>query len=274
VLANFTFQQDMEDEPVSGPGAEPSASSDNRREPIKWNDFVRVVTTRKVDAALWVTRLMTIVFSTLYILPLFGNPLNFYYKAFLANAATSALRLHQRVPVVAFNRVFMTQLLLEDSCHYLFYSLIFIYCSPITLAIMPILLFAVLHFASFSLTLLDAMGRNSIWIARVFITMVEFQTVTILRMAAGAEIFTMQFTIIYALIGRASLLTPFIYYRFLTLRYSSRRNHYTRTMFRELRVYCERVAMSPKCPAFVANLINKSIDIVSRFAPEIPPSAN
>lgn len=47
------------------------------------------------------------------------------------NAATSALRLHQRVPRVQLTRQFLETLLLEDSCHYLFYSLIFLYTAPV-----------------------------------------------------------------------------------------------------------------------------------------------
>ena len=39
----------------------------------------------------------------------------------MSNAATSALRLHQRLPRVAFTREFLATLLLEDSAHYLLY---------------------------------------------------------------------------------------------------------------------------------------------------------
>lgn len=41
-------------------------------------------------------------------------------------------------------------------------------------------------------------------------------------------------------------MTPFIYYHFLTLRYTSRRNPYTRNMFHELRLATETVANQPK----------------------------
>lgn len=73
----------------------------------------------------------------------------------MANAATSALRLHQRLPRIQLTREFLGQLLSEDSCHYLFFSLIFLYVSPVVLVIFPVALFAVLHSASYSLTLLD-----------------------------------------------------------------------------------------------------------------------
>jgi hypothetical protein len=263
----------------AGKGPSPGSSSDSTssapptQQPLKWQDAVEVIRQRKVDAALWVTRFLTIIFSVLYLLPIFGPGVTFYHRAFLANAATSALRLHQRLPRVSFTREFMAQLISEDSCHYLFYSLIFIYCAPITLAILPVLLFAVLHFASFSLTLLDALGRNSAWIARLFISLIEFQTVTILRMAAGAEIFTMVFVIAYTFMGRASLLTPFIYYRFLTLRYASRRNHYSRTMFYELKITAERIAASPKCPGILSATVHRAIGFISQLAPAVTSAA-
>ncbi|MPC82773.1 Transmembrane protein 33 [Portunus trituberculatus] len=69
--------------------------------------------------------------------------------------------------------------------------------------------------------------------------------------------------------GRGSLITPFAYYRFLTLRYSSRRNPYTRNMFHELRVACEHLANSPNTPAFLRNALYRSITFVSGLAPVV-----
>lgn len=57
---------------------------------------------------------------------------NFYQRALLANALTSALRLHQRLPRFQLSRAFLTQALQEDSCHYLLYSLILVNSYPIT----------------------------------------------------------------------------------------------------------------------------------------------
>ena len=67
----------------------------------------------------------------------------------MANGATSALRLHQRLPQVQFNRQFLTMFLMEDSAHYLLFSLIFLYTAPITLVLGPMVLFVVLHFSSY-----------------------------------------------------------------------------------------------------------------------------
>ena len=62
---------------------------------------------RQIDVLLWATRVATLLFTVGYILPIFGNPYNSYYKALMASAATSALRLHQRLPQVQFNREFL-----------------------------------------------------------------------------------------------------------------------------------------------------------------------
>lgn len=82
-----------------------------------------------------------------------------FYKVLIANAATSALRLHQRLPNIQFTREFLSLLLLEDSCHYLFFSLIFLYVQPFVLVLFPVVLFAVLHSASYSLKMLDVSGK-------------------------------------------------------------------------------------------------------------------
>lgn len=55
----------------------------------------------------------------------------------------------------------MSQLLLEDSCHYLLFSVIFLYSYPITLVLLPLSLFAFLHVSSNTLILLDKTGNRS-----------------------------------------------------------------------------------------------------------------
>lgn len=225
------------------------------------------VLAHKVDVALWATRVFTLVFAFCYFIPLFGNPYNAYYKVLVANAATSALRLHQRLPRVQLTREFLSHLILEDSCHYLFYSLIFLHVSPVTLVLIPVVLFALLHSASYSLTLLDTLGQNSWWGARLLISLVEFQSRTILRGVSFAEIILMPLTVILVLMGRAGLLTPFIYYHFIMQRYTSRRNPYTRNMFRELRLLIEATAAKPAVPGLIKKALLAIINFTGRLAP-------
>lgn len=62
----------------------------------------------------------------------------------MSYAATSALRLHQRLPHVHFSRQFLGMLLLEDSCHYLLYSIIFLYVPPVTSILLIFVLFHII----------------------------------------------------------------------------------------------------------------------------------
>ncbi|XP_060532275.1 Krueppel homolog 2 [Cylas formicarius] len=225
------------------------------------------VIAHKIDCALWAIRMVVIVFSIGYFIPIFGSAQNAYYKVLIANAAISALRLHQRLGRVQFSRQFLSELVLEDSCHYLFYSLIFIYVAPVNLVILPVLLFAILHAASYSLTLLDTLGQNSWWGCRLLISLVEFQSLNILRLVALSEILLMPYTVLLILMGRAGLLTPFIYYNFLTQRYASRRNPYTRNMFHELRLLFEKTAYKPNTPQFVKTILLTIINFTVKLAP-------
>ncbi|KAH1019159.1 hypothetical protein HUJ04_009020 [Dendroctonus ponderosae] len=90
------------------------------------------VIAHKIDCGLWAMRILVIAFSIGYFIPIFGQSQSAYYKVLIANAAISALRLHQRLGRVEFSRTFLYALILEDSGHYLFYSLIFIYVAPVT----------------------------------------------------------------------------------------------------------------------------------------------
>ena len=58
--------------------------------------------------------------------------LSCYQRALILHGLTSALRLHQRMPPLQFTRVYLAQLLVEDSCHNLLYALVFINSYPLT----------------------------------------------------------------------------------------------------------------------------------------------
>lgn len=224
----------------------------------------------KIDAAMWATRLLTIFFTTGYILPIFTNQQSAFNKVLLASAATSALRLNQRLPTFKFSREFLGRLILEDSCHYLMYSLIFLSVQPTLLILVPIVLFAILHASSYSLKLLDIIGQNSWWGARFLISLVEFQAANILKAAAFSEIFLMPLAVVLTFMGKAGLMTPIVYYHFLVMRYSSRRNPYTRNAFAELRLTMESLAA--RSPPVLAKIVRGGISAVSRLAPQPQPA--
>lgn len=226
------------------------------------------VLANKLETTQWVSRVLSIYFALGYVLPfLYGNPVNAYYKVLMANAATSAIRLHQRLPRFELSRAFLQQTILEDSFHYLLFSLIFLYVNPMLLIILPVVLFSVLHSTSYSLTLLDTLGQNSWWGARLLISVVEFQTRNILRLAAFCEIFIMPLTVLLVFLGKATIMTPLVYYQFLVMRYSSRRNPYTRNVFYELRLMADNFANGTSTPPVLRKALHAAIGFISRLAP-------
>ncbi|UYV75910.1 TMEM33 [Cordylochernes scorpioides] len=229
----------------------------------------------KIEACLLLTRMGTMLFTFLYIISFFGvNPYSCYYKALLSNAATSALRLHQRLPRVELSQNFLARLLLEDSLHYLGYSIIFLSCQPFTsldnhVVLFPVFLFALLHTLTGVSVLTEKMGVDNSGLLRF----VEREQRKILKLVSYMEIFLMPLVILMTFQGKCSLVTPFFYYQFLASRYASRRNPYTRTAFQELRLKVERIANQPTCPALLSKLLHSMVRIVSRLSPvQYPPS--
>ncbi|KFM70873.1 Transmembrane protein 33, partial [Stegodyphus mimosarum] len=225
---------------------------------------------KKIDTLLWLTRLGTMIFTILSLVPLFGiNPYTSYQRALMSNAATSALRLHQRMPRVQFTREFGALLLIEDSCHYLLYSILFIISYPITLSLLPIFLFAVLHSVNYSILILNKLGHYDTFATRSLRSIAQNHQRNILRLVAFTEVCLMVVTILWLFSGKGSLLTPFAYYRFLTFRYASRRNPYTRNVFREMRIILESFANKPGRNPQLRNLCHKVINFTSYLAPPI-----
>lgn len=232
--------------------------------------IVEHIKANKIDVAMWATRMLSIIFTASYILPIFGTAQSSFNKVLLANAATNALRLHQRLPRFALSKEFLARLFTEDSCHYLMFSLIFFNVTPTLFILMPIVLFAILHAASYSLKIVDLIGQNSWWGARFLISLVEFQATNILKGVAFSEIFIMPMAIIMTFMGRAGLMTPFVYYHFLHMRYNSRRNPYTRNAFAELRMAVESLAAMS--PPFVGRILLAGISFVNRLSPQPQPT--
>ena len=111
-----------------------NSSEQPQSRPKGFSNLVRHMTTDYLGVGLWLTRIITIILALFgYILPLlggfFGDPvacckLLFYYcfqvsthisiislidyKTLMAAAATSALRLHQRMPRIQLNQEFIT----------------------------------------------------------------------------------------------------------------------------------------------------------------------
>lgn len=64
-------------------------------------------------------------------------------------------------------------------------------------------------------------------------------------------------------------MTPLVYYHFLVMRYSSRRNPYTRNAFTELRMSADALAM--RLPSPIGKFIHSCINLISRLAPQPQP---
>ncbi|XP_014216440.1 Krueppel homolog 2 [Copidosoma floridanum] len=221
----------------------------------------------KIKAAQCAIRLITILFTFVYLLPIFGNPYDAYYKVLLSCTATNILRLHQRVPRISFTAEFMRNLFIEDSFHYIIYTCIFQMTAPVTMVIVPVFLFALLHSASYSLTLLDRLGQNSWWGARLLISLVEFQSRSILRLCALCEILILPLTVLLIFTGRTGLFTPIIYYQFLQLRLSSRRNQFTRQVFIEITNTISSIAMKPTLPVILRKILGGFVEMMLRMTP-------
>ncbi|GMT19742.1 hypothetical protein PFISCL1PPCAC_11039 [Pristionchus fissidentatus] len=253
-----------EDEQPSTSASSSAGSSNAGYTTLTLSEFVK---TRTLDCTMFATRLLTLFFAVWYFLPGPNEPDAYYYKALVAAAATNALRLQQRLGGVTLSREFLQRLIAEDSAHYLFYSVVFLTTGSVTMALLPITLYASLHAANFAVVALQNTGRANSTFCLKLQNLCATQTQNCLGIIACAEIFIIPLLISLIFIGKASLFVPFVYYRFLTMRYSSRRNPYTRQAFYQMRCSLQQISYSPSCPAIAANLINKAVTVISNLAP-------
>lgn len=199
------------------------------------------------------------VLSLLYIL--LGGAIpsvdSYYKKALIANALVACIRLHQRMGGnFSLSRESIQLVFREDSAHYLFFSVIFL-MQPVklTMALMPIALMAMIHAVKYCYKVLDTTGWNT---GRSLLNFIAVKQQVLFRLVALTEVFLMPALIVMVFLGRAQLLSPFLYYRYVLLRYHSQRNAYSRTVFYELRMTADSYKNSPKVPGFLKNAIDMS----------------
>jgi len=227
----------------------------------------------KFDAALLFIRLYIIFATFLFIVPLFGveYSMTCFKRVLLGSACISALRMHQRLPPVTLSKEFIRVLVMEDSFHYLIYSLLFLFSRPQTMALVPIMVFALLHSASYLQKLINttqcpAFVANSMRQFTSKITERNMQT-SILTFIASTEIMIFFVSIALLFVGRGSLLVPFFYYRFLQLRYMSKRNPYSRLVFGNLRMKIEQMAYRDSCPGVAKKALLAIVSLASKLSP-------
>uniref|UniRef100_A0A0K0DZ44 Transmembrane protein 33 n=1 Tax=Strongyloides stercoralis TaxID=6248 RepID=A0A0K0DZ44_STRER len=244
------------------------ASTSNRSTLPPRQSIMEYLKTDPSSTFLCILRIATVFFSFLYLLPSKDNG-TYYSKAMIAAAVTNGIRLSQRLGGnLQFNREFLTNAILEDSFHYLLYSLLFAMNTPMTMALVPVALFGLLHSINFINKVAQNTGYGNNGIIVKAHGLVNQQTNNLLGIVATGEIF--MFPILFGLIftGKGTIILPIAYYKFLCLRYSSRRNPYTRVAFSQMKSSLTQASISPSCPRFVSSFIYKAIAFVEKLAPQ------
>jgi hypothetical protein len=267
-MDNRSGQSQTETDSPSAPNFNSSSASSSTHGLTYLNNFIMQ---DKVSFVLWITRMATIVFTLLFIFPFTAyDPNTLYQKTLMASAATSALKLHQRMANIPFaaNREYFAKLMIEDSCHYLLFALIFLNVYPVTIILMPVAAFAILHVCNYSRSMLDVLsGPASFGIIRKGISYVIAKDKDLMRFIAVNEILIAPALVILIFSGKCGIFVPFIYYRFICMRYQSRRNPFNKLMFYELRLTFEQLISQPQCPQLVRNIVQRFIGFVIRLSP-------
>jgi len=221
----------------------------------------------KLDAAAWFIRIYLVFLSIQYIL--LGGAIpsveGCYKRCLICNAVIACIRLHQRIGnQFALSKEHFLRMSTEDSAHYLFFSIIFLMQpSKITLALMPITLMAVINAVKYGYKVMEVLNTN---VGRSLLNSVAMKQQTLFRLVALTEIFLLPMLTLMVFLGRAQFLSPFLYYRYIKLRYSSQRNAYCRQVFYELRMSGDMYKNSPRTPGIFKKAIDASQNLCFRLA--------
>lgn len=231
-----------------------------------------LVNAGKLNAMAWFIRMYIVVLSVQHIFlgGAFPSIEPCYKKALIANALVACIRLHQRIGgQFALSKEHFARVCLEDSAHYLLFSVIFLMQpGKITMALFPVSLMALVHAVKYGFQVLDCAGTNT---GRGVLNAIALKQQTIFRAVALIEICLLPVLTIMLVIGRAQLFSPFLYYKYVKLRYFSQRNGYCRQVFWELKQVGNQYKNSDRIPAFVKKAIQMVQDTCDKMG--TPPAA-
>ncbi|XP_046459926.1 transmembrane protein 33-like [Daphnia pulex] len=219
----------------------------------------------KVEVSLWLARLKIILLVLFYMLPwpIFGD---LYYKILLANSAASFICVQLRLSCT--ETQYLTRMLRDDRFHNALYSVILFHYPPLPYVWLPIFLFSFLQVANHPW--FDKMDESGL-IGRIT-SFVESQSIALLRIIAVTEILILAL-IPFHLQGwtfrdiELTLFTIFWYHKFLTMRFHSKLNPFTRIVLSELRDEIENIALEPSCPRTLRTLLLS--EVTSLFTPRV-----
>lgn len=202
-----------------------------------WDVVIEHIKGHKIDFILAVTRALTVLCTLSYLIGFPGPASNRFKQALLMNAATSSLRLHQRMPPPPLNqlsRAYFMNLFREDSFHYLIFPFMFFTGQPITLALLPCALYALFNLAVYAISILDKLGNQEALKLEISNFVAKYQQ-SLLHTIALSEVALMPTVVISVFTRVVSVLVPLFYYRFLMLRYNSTRNAHLKLLISQIK---------------------------------------
>ncbi|XP_065844301.1 transmembrane protein 33-like [Oscarella lobularis] len=242
-----------------------ATSSETPEQPPSLKD---ALSRRKKETALFLLRFACLFCSIAFIVPFIGNNW-FYSRALLLYAVVSVVRLSQRAPAFEFSRQYLQQIFLEDSFHYLLYCFAFLGNFPLPFTVLPISLYCLLHTANFLKSIRESLPYTLQTFLVRLSTGLDGASISIFRVIAFTEIILFPIIVVARIGGLGSVFNILLHYQFLTLRYLSRRNPYTKVAFNELRLKFESMAAHPSCPSIVRKAITRGIAFISRLSPAV-----
>lgn len=217
---------------------QPATSQDSGSSDARGLDAViEYIKNSKIEFIMNVTRALTVLCTISYLIGYPGPAQNRYKQALLMNAATSSLRLHARMPPPQMNqlsRAYFTNLMKEDSFHYLIFPLMFFTGQPITLALLPCCLFALFNLATYTMRILEKLGDQEQLIDKMASILTRIQQ-SLMHTIALSELAMMPIAVVSVFTRVVSVLLPLFYYRFLLLRYNSLRSAHLRLLVSQIK---------------------------------------
>ncbi|KAF0987808.1 hypothetical protein HZS_5828 [Henneguya salminicola] len=219
-----------------------------------------------IRSILWAGTILSYIFFQFKINAFGHLPHVWYRRAFLAYAAQSAFRLHQRIQTIHFSILFLRLLSTEDSFHYFVYCLSLLNIPSNICVILPIVAYSYYNLLLFLKKIIEFLLSSypcavTAKISSLIQTASNLDIMqTILYLISFNEIFTMFYIIFLAFKGTISIFYILLYFNFLRMRANSFRNTTTRRIISFARSKIVEYQPRTFIPTIITNIPIRLVD--------------
>ncbi|KJE91710.1 hypothetical protein CAOG_02806 [Capsaspora owczarzaki ATCC 30864] len=245
-----------------------ASSGSSTAAPAARRSLVQFAIANKLQLIAWIANLLCLINVLAFIVPIGMDPSPIsYYKVFRRGAVAYIVMLYQRHGLV-FSRNYLNSIIPDENFAYIMYCVVFSFADVHAAAVLPMAIFALYGFATFTPNVASAIlpqNLRSTIVPRIRGLVARLTAVGDQAKIAAARLELILVPILFIGLFSGEFLPLISYANFLNLRYVQ--SAHTRRLLSDLKILGFQLTGHPRCPPIIGAAFVKLVGLLERMDP-------